>query len=71
MTELVTGIEGAITAEGDNLAVHAKAAAEMLFSATDRDTAEEDGPAISTTRPSSGGSSRQSRTSGSPAPANR
>ncbi|MFF2864613.1 acyl-CoA dehydrogenase [Streptomyces rubiginosohelvolus] len=42
MTELVTGIEGAITAEGDNLAVHAKAAAEMLFSATDRDTA--DGP---------------------------
>ncbi|SCF93021.1 acyl-CoA dehydrogenase [Streptomyces sp. Cmuel-A718b] len=44
MTELVTGIEGAITAEGDNLAVHAKAAAEMLFSATDRDTAEEDGP---------------------------
>ncbi|MYW99048.1 acyl-CoA dehydrogenase [Streptomyces sp. PgraA7] len=44
MTELVTGIEGAITAEGDNLAVHAKAAAEMLFSATDRATAEEDGP---------------------------
>ncbi|WDT90514.1 acyl-CoA oxidase [Streptomyces sp. SCSIO-PteL053] len=44
MTELVTGIEGAITAEGDNLAVHAKAAAEMLFSATDRDTAEGDGP---------------------------
>ncbi|MFQ6852363.1 acyl-CoA dehydrogenase [Streptomyces sp. 35M1] len=44
MTELITGIEGAITAEGDNLAVHAKAAAEMLFSATDRDTAEEDGP---------------------------
>ncbi|MEU6633409.1 acyl-CoA dehydrogenase [Streptomyces parvus] len=44
MTELVTGIEGAITAEGDNLAVHAKAAAEMLFSATDRAAAEEDGP---------------------------
>ncbi|WP_098897011.1 acyl-CoA dehydrogenase family protein [Streptomyces sp. st77] len=44
MTELVTGIEGAITAEGDNLAVHAKAAAEMLFSATGRATAEEDGP---------------------------
>ncbi|MFJ9322047.1 acyl-CoA dehydrogenase family protein [Streptomyces globisporus] len=43
MTELVTGIEGAITAEGDNLAVHAKAAAEMLFSAADRDTAD-DGP---------------------------
>lgn len=34
MTELVTGVEGAITAEGDNLAVHAKAAAEMLLSAT-------------------------------------
>ncbi|MFF8967418.1 acyl-CoA dehydrogenase [Streptomyces globisporus] len=44
MTELVTGIEGAITAEGDNLAVHAKAAAEMLFSAADRDTADDDGP---------------------------
>ncbi|MFJ3580272.1 acyl-CoA dehydrogenase family protein [Streptomyces rubiginosohelvolus] len=44
MTELITGIEGAITAEGDNLAVHAKAAAEMLFSATDRDTADDDGP---------------------------
>ncbi|MCX5401458.1 acyl-CoA dehydrogenase [Streptomyces sp. NBC_00102] len=28
---LVTGIEGTITAEGDNLAVHAKAAAEMLL----------------------------------------
>lgn len=44
MTELITGIEGAITAEGDNLAVHAKAAAEMLFSAVDRDTADGDGP---------------------------
>ncbi|MFD9504241.1 acyl-CoA dehydrogenase [Streptomyces sp. NPDC060035] len=33
MTELVTGVEGAITAEGDNLAVHAKAAADMLFAA--------------------------------------
>ncbi|MFF4947549.1 acyl-CoA dehydrogenase family protein [Streptomyces rubiginosohelvolus] len=44
MTELITGIEGAITAEGDNLAVHAKAAAEMLFSAVDRDTADSDGP---------------------------
>lgn len=43
MTELFTGIEGAITAEGDNLAVHAKAAAEMLFSVTVRD--EEEGEA--------------------------
>ncbi|MEK8142068.1 hypothetical protein NKH18_03915 [Streptomyces sp. M10(2022)] len=33
MTELVTGVEGAITAEGDNLAIHAKAAAEMLIAA--------------------------------------
>ncbi|WP_406491926.1 acyl-CoA dehydrogenase [Streptomyces sp. NBC_00846] len=31
MSELLTGVEGAITAEGDNLAIHAKAAAEMLF----------------------------------------
>ncbi|MFF2324522.1 MULTISPECIES: acyl-CoA dehydrogenase [unclassified Streptomyces] len=31
MSALVTGVEGAITAEGDNLAIHAKAAAEMLF----------------------------------------
>ncbi|MFD7067813.1 acyl-CoA dehydrogenase [Streptomyces sp. NPDC059913] len=31
LSELLTGIEGAITAEGDNLAIHAKAAAEMLF----------------------------------------
>ncbi|MFJ4963186.1 Acyl-CoA dehydrogenase, middle domain [Streptomyces sp. ADI96-02] len=42
MTELFTGIEGVITAEGDNLAVHAKAAAELLFSAT---TAEPPEPA--------------------------
>jgi acyl-CoA oxidase len=44
MTELFTGIEGAITAEGDNLAVHAKAAAEMLFSAVSREAAESDDP---------------------------
>ncbi|PCG87492.1 acyl-CoA oxidase [Streptomyces sp. WZ.A104] len=44
MTELFTGIEGAITAEGDNLAVHAKAAAEMLFSATTREAAVDEGP---------------------------
>ena len=34
MTELLAGIEGVITAEGDNVAIYAKAAAEMLFSAT-------------------------------------
>ncbi|MFD8920199.1 acyl-CoA dehydrogenase [Streptomyces sp. NPDC059569] len=33
MTELLAGIEGVITAEGDNVAIYAKAAAEMLFSA--------------------------------------
>ncbi|WP_335933160.1 acyl-CoA dehydrogenase family protein [Streptomyces sp. PTD5-9] len=33
MSALLTGVEGAITAEGDNLAIHAKAAAEMLFTA--------------------------------------
>lgn len=44
MTELFTGIEGAITAEGDNLAVHAKAAAEMLFSATAGEADADDGP---------------------------
>ncbi|WP_406447634.1 acyl-CoA dehydrogenase family protein [Streptomyces sp. NBC_00876] len=33
MTELVTGVEGAITAEGDNLAIHVKAAADMVFAA--------------------------------------
>lgn len=33
MTELVTGIEGAITAEGDNLAIHARAAAGLLLDA--------------------------------------
>ncbi|MEU9759245.1 acyl-CoA dehydrogenase [Streptomyces sp. NPDC047985] len=31
MSALLTGVEGAITAEGDNLAIHAKAAAEMLL----------------------------------------
>ncbi|MFE3517957.1 acyl-CoA dehydrogenase [Streptomyces sp. NPDC059166] len=31
MTELVTGVEGAITAEGDNIALYAKAAADMLL----------------------------------------
>ncbi|MFJ9624401.1 acyl-CoA dehydrogenase [Streptomyces sp. NPDC101181] len=44
MTELFTGIEGAITAEGDNLAVHAKAAAEMLFSATAREATPDEEP---------------------------
>ncbi|MFC5172072.1 acyl-CoA dehydrogenase [Streptomyces mutomycini] len=33
MTELVTGVEGAITAEGDNTALYTKAAADMLFAA--------------------------------------
>ncbi|MEU3215074.1 acyl-CoA dehydrogenase [Streptomyces sp. NPDC006971] len=33
MSALLTGVEGAITAEGDNLAIHAKAAAEMLLAA--------------------------------------
>lgn len=33
MADLVAGAEGVITAEGDNLAIHAKAAAEMLFAA--------------------------------------
>ncbi|MFE2938736.1 acyl-CoA dehydrogenase [Streptomyces sp. NPDC059255] len=33
MTELLANIEGAITAEGDNTAIYAKAAAELLFSA--------------------------------------
>ncbi|MFH8558973.1 acyl-CoA dehydrogenase family protein [Streptomyces celluloflavus] len=33
ISRLVTAIEGTITAEGDNIAVHAKAAAEMLFGA--------------------------------------
>ncbi|WP_327174021.1 acyl-CoA dehydrogenase family protein [Streptomyces sp. NBC_01335] len=36
LAALVTGIEGTITAEGDNLAVHTKAAAEMLLSAPGR-----------------------------------
>lgn len=33
MTELVTGVEGAITAEGDNLAIHSRAAASLLMDA--------------------------------------
>ncbi|WP_031082325.1 acyl-CoA dehydrogenase family protein, partial [Streptomyces sp. NRRL WC-3549] len=33
MTELVTGIEGAVTAEGDNIALYAKAAGELLVAA--------------------------------------
>ncbi len=33
MSELVTGVEGAITAEGDNMAIHAKAASELVISA--------------------------------------
>ncbi|MFB7914543.1 acyl-CoA dehydrogenase [Streptomyces sp. NPDC056061] len=37
MSALLTGVEGAITAEGDNLAIHAKAAAEMLFAAEQRE----------------------------------
>ncbi|WP_329225503.1 MULTISPECIES: acyl-CoA dehydrogenase [unclassified Streptomyces] len=36
MTELVTGVEGAITAEGDNIALYTKAAADMLFAAEPR-----------------------------------
>ncbi len=35
IAELLTGVEGAITAEGDNVAVHAKAAAELLFTDPD------------------------------------
>lgn len=34
LTELITGAEAVITAEGDNLAIHAKAAAEMFFAAS-------------------------------------
>lgn len=47
LAELVTGIEGTITAEGDNLAVHAKAAAQMLLSApapAERGAAGEEAP---------------------------
>ncbi|WP_405808659.1 acyl-CoA dehydrogenase [Streptomyces sp. NBC_01520] len=33
MTELVTGVEGAITAEGDNVALYSKAAADLLLAA--------------------------------------
>ncbi|WP_326668187.1 MULTISPECIES: acyl-CoA dehydrogenase family protein [unclassified Streptomyces] len=40
MTELVTGVEGAITAEGDNVAIHSRAAAGMLFDA-EQDTGDE------------------------------
>ncbi|MFB6504207.1 MULTISPECIES: acyl-CoA dehydrogenase [unclassified Streptomyces] len=46
MSELVTGVEGAITAEGDNVAIHAKAAAEMLFAAP---SAGSDDPPAATT----------------------
>ncbi|MFJ8865243.1 acyl-CoA dehydrogenase [Streptomyces sp. NPDC102473] len=42
MTELVTGVEGAITAEGDNIALYTKAAADMLFAAEPR--CDGDGP---------------------------
>ncbi|MFE1957568.1 acyl-CoA dehydrogenase [Streptomyces sp. NPDC059479] len=38
LAELMAGAEGAITAEGDNLAIYAKAAAEMLFSAGSPET---------------------------------
>lgn len=41
MTELVTGVEGAITAEGDNIALYTKAAADMLFASV---PGGEDGP---------------------------
>ncbi|MFD4779330.1 acyl-CoA oxidase, partial [Streptomyces sp. NPDC058427] len=44
MTELVTGVEGAITAEGDNLAIHVKAAAEMLLSAKPEGAEAADAP---------------------------
>ncbi|MFE5242476.1 MULTISPECIES: acyl-CoA dehydrogenase family protein [unclassified Streptomyces] len=45
MTELVTGVEGAITAEGDNIALYAKAAADLLLSAgTGGAPAEPGGP---------------------------
>lgn len=40
MAELLVEVEGAITAEGDNLAIHAKAAAEMLFAAVPLPPAE-------------------------------
>ncbi|MFE8006568.1 acyl-CoA dehydrogenase [Streptomyces sp. NPDC057418] len=33
MTELVTGVEGAITAEGDNVALYSRAAADLLLAA--------------------------------------
>ncbi|MDX2729791.1 acyl-CoA dehydrogenase [Streptomyces sp. PA03-2a] len=46
MADLVAGAEGVITAEGDNLAIHAKAAAEMLFTApqTSQDSAPDAEP---------------------------
>lgn len=46
MTELVTGIEGAITAEGDNLAIHSRAAAGLLL---DRSRAPREDPAADPT----------------------
>ncbi|MEU5716323.1 acyl-CoA dehydrogenase [Streptomyces sp. NPDC020403] len=42
MTELVTGVEGAITAEGDNIALYAKVAADMLLAGA----AAEEPPAV-------------------------
>ncbi|MCX4450878.1 acyl-CoA dehydrogenase [Streptomyces sp. NBC_01789] len=39
MSVLVTGVEGAITAEGDNLAVHARAAAALLAAGASREPA--------------------------------
>ncbi|MGW2281938.1 acyl-CoA dehydrogenase family protein [Streptomyces sp. NPDC001770] len=45
LAALVTGIEGTITAEGDNLAVHAKAAAEMLLAAPEHAADGETGEA--------------------------
>ncbi|WP_241778518.1 acyl-CoA oxidase, partial [Streptomyces sp. AcH 505] len=45
MTDLMAGIEGAITAEGDNVAIYTKAAAEMLFAAGGPAGTETAGPA--------------------------
>lgn len=72
MSELVTGVEGAITAEGDNLAIHAKAAAEMLFAAASTGPGPAPGadPASSTTPGSTGGCSRSWSGSGSSGPGN-
>ncbi|GAA2989313.1 MULTISPECIES: acyl-CoA dehydrogenase family protein [Streptomyces] len=44
MSELVTGIEGAITAEGDNIALYAKAAGELLVAARPAPDADSRGP---------------------------